>query len=340
MSLKSKVIAGIHTVWNHRFKDCRLILEQSGNLKYLYITAGHQRFCFRGALIALGMFLLLLGFAISYNFHLHLLNADLTHSNSMAHKKKKAALEALATTIDLSPNLMANMSDQELKAYTERMRERNKSIKQLVEFAAGDLAQANKTLELALVASGLPKARIEKMKSEAGLQTGRGGLPNPVMLDAQFEQRIIEHISDNQALKETLNMLPSLNPIPGSRISSGYGLRQHPITGRLDMHPGIDFVPGSDRRIFAPLAGKVVFAGYRPGYGNTIVIRHAGGVETLFAHLNKIEVKNGMRVSKEQPIGITGSTGLSTGTHLHYEVRVGGERINPLTPIAMNKPYR
>lgn len=338
MNLKSKIIDGIHAVWNRPFLDCRLILEQSGSLKYIYITAGQQRFCFRGALVALGLLLPLLGFAISYHFYLHRLNAELTHSNSMVIKKREMALEALAAASDLAPSLMANISDQELKAYAERMHERNNSIKQLVNFAASDLAQANKTLELALVASGLPKARIEKMKSEAGLPAGRGGLPNPIVLDTQFEHQVIAHIRDGQALKEVLNTLPSLNPIPGSRISSGYGLRQHPITGRLEMHPGIDFVPGEDRRILAPLAGKVTFAAYRPGYGNTVVIRHAGGVETLFAHLDNILVKSGMTIRQRQPVGIAGNTGLSTGTHLHYEVRVGGERINPLTPIAMNKP--
>lgn len=339
MKPESKLIALTQTIWNYRFKDCRLILEQSGNLKYLYITAGQQRFCFRSLLITLGSFLLVISIAVSYHLYIHLLNADLSHSNSVVNKKKQMALEALAAASDLHPSLVANMSNQELKAHAERMRERDKSIKQLVEFAASDLAQANKTLELALSASGLTKAKIEKLKSEASLQNGRGGLPNPIDLDSSFEGQIVEHIREGQALKGVLDMVPSANPIPGSRISSGYGLRQHPITGRLDLHAGIDFVPGHDGRIIATLPGKVTFAGYRSGYGNTVVMKHAGGVETLFAHLDKIHVKTGMSVKKQQAIGIAGNTGLSTGTHLHYEVRVDGQRINPLTPIVMAQPH-
>lgn len=337
--LKLNIIASAFLIWNYRFRDCRLILEQSGNLKYLYITAGHQRFCFRTLLIVFSAIFLVLCLFISYHFYLHVLNADLTHSNSVVNKKKQMALEALAAVSDLHPSLVANMSNQELKAHAERMRERDKSIKQLVEFAASDLAQANKTLELALSASGLTKAKIEKMKSEASVQNGRGGLPNPIELDPSFEGRIVEHIREGQALKGVLDMVPSANPIPGSRISSGYGLRQHPITGRLDLHAGIDFVPGHDGRIIATLPGKVTFAGYRSGYGNTVVMKHAGGVETLFAHLDKIHVKTGMSVKKQQAIGIAGNTGLSTGTHLHYEVRVDGQRINPLTPIVMAQPH-
>lgn len=286
------------------------------------------------------MIFIIVTLALSYHIYLQVLTADLTHSNSVVNKKKQMALEALAAASDLHPSLVANMSNQELKEHAERMRERDKSIKQLVEFAASDLAQANKTLELALSASGLTKAKIEKMKSEASLQNGRGGLPNPIELDPSFESRIVEHIREGQALKEVLNMVPSANPIPGSRISSGYGLRQHPITGRLDLHAGIDFVPDHDSRIIATLPGKVTFAGYRSGYGNTVVMKHAGGVETLFAHLDKIHVKTGMSVKKQQPIGIAGNTGLSTGTHLHYEVRVDGQRINPLTPIFMARTHQ
>jgi len=275
--------------------------------------------------------------AVSYYFYLHLLNADLTHSNTVVNKKKERAFEALAASSNIPSNLLANMSDKELNEYVARMRERDKSIMQLVEFAASDLAQANKTLELALSSSGLSKAQIKQLKSEKGIITARGGEPNPIIIDKALESRIAGLIQINQQLKEVLNMMPNQNPIPGSRISSSYGVRQHPVTGRLDMHPGIDFVPIDDHNIFSPLAGKVLFAGHKGSYGNTVIIEHAGNIQTLFAHLEKISVKPGMLIKKQQLIGIAGNTGLSTGTHLHYELRVDGVRINPLTPIAMAK---
>ncbi len=337
MLLISKFCTYLHVIWHYQFKDCRLIVEQSGNLNYLYITANHQRFCLRTLLTTIAVALIIGSSTISYYFYLHFLNANLTHSNVVVNKKKQIAFEALAAASNIPSNLLANMSDKELQFYASRMRERDKNIMQLVEFAASDLAQANKTLELALSSSGLSKAKINQLKSEKRNISGQGGAPNPIIIDSTLETMIAGHIKTNQQLKDVLNMVPNINPIPGSRISSSYGVRQHPVTGRLDMHPGIDFVPVNDHNIFSPLAGKVTFAGSKGSYGNTVIIEHPGNIETLFAHLEKINVKTGASVKKQQLIGVAGNSGLSTGTHLHYELRVDGVRINPLTPIAMAK---
>jgi len=267
------------------------------------------------------------------------MNADLAYSNTLVNKKKEIAFAALAAASNIPSNSLSEMSDKELNEYVSKMRERDKSIMQLVEFASNDLIQANKTLELALASSGLSKEKINQLKSEKGTISARGGEPNPLFIDKALENRITELVKANQQLKEVLNMMPNQNPIPGSRISSSYGVRQHPVTGRLDMHPGIDFVPVDDHNIFSPLAGKVIFAGSKGSYGNTVIIEHPGNIQTLFAHLEKINVKTGAFVKKQQLIGIAGNSGLSTGTHLHYELRVDGVRINPLTPIAMAKPF-
>jgi murein DD-endopeptidase MepM/ murein hydrolase activator NlpD len=338
VNLKTNAVATLLAAWDYKFKDCRLILEQSGNLKYLYITSQHQRFAFRSALIALAIGLLMVSLTISYYFYLQLHNSDLMHSNVVVNKKKQMAFDALAAAYNIHPTMVANMSDKELKEYAERMRERDKSMRQLVEFASNDLAQSNKLLELALAASGLTKSKINQMKSEMRGTAAKGGVPNPLTLDTEFEASIMGHIHTNQALKDVLNMMPQQNPVPGSKISSSYGLRQHPITGKLELHPGLDFVPTTNNKIFAPLPGKVLFAAYRPGYGNTVILKHTGGIETLFAHLDKIHVKGGMQVEQGEILGIAGNTGLSTGTHLHYEVKIDGVRVNPLTLIAMTKP--
>jgi murein DD-endopeptidase MepM/ murein hydrolase activator NlpD len=338
VNLKTKIFSSLSRIWYYKFKDCRLILEQSGNLKYLYITSHHQRFAIRSVMIAMALAFVMLSTTISYYFYLHLHNTDLMHSNVVVNKKKQMAFDALAAAYDIHPAMVANMSDKELKTYAARMRERDKSMRQLVEFASNDLAQSNKILELALTTSGLSKSKINQLKSEIRVSAAKGGMPNPLTIDPELEANIMGHIQTNQTLKDVMNMVPHQNPVPGSRISSSYGLRQHPITGKLELHPGLDFVPTTNNKIFAPLPGKVSFAAYRPGYGNTVILKHDGGIETLFAHMDKIHVKPGMRVQQGKMLGIAGNTGLSTGTHLHYEVKIDGVRINPLTLISMTKP--
>jgi murein DD-endopeptidase MepM/ murein hydrolase activator NlpD len=256
--------------------------------------------------------------------------------NESAIKKKKMALEALAAASDINPTLLANMTDDDLKEYAERMRLRDQSIRELVDLASQDLIQANKTLELALKASGLNPNKIEQLKKEAGKSNlAAGGAPNHFFLESSDEKKILDLIKSSQDLKSVLEMLPSQHPMAGSRISSSFGLRQHPISGRLDMHPGIDFVPEVDSQIVTPLSGKVHFAGAKGSYGNTVIINHPGGIQTLFAHMDKLYVKTGDDVAQHQIIGKAGNTGLSSGIHLHYEVRVDGKRINPLVPIAI-----
>lgn len=121
---------------------------------------------------------------------------------------------------------------------------------------------------------------------------------------------------------------PSIWPAEGW-LSSGFGPRRHPITRQPDYHYGVDIAGMVGSPIRAAADGTVVAAGRRPGYGLTIVIDHDYGRRTLYAHLSRIRVKVGQRVTKGQVIGAMGSTGLSTGPHLHYEVHVNGRPVNP-----------
>jgi murein DD-endopeptidase MepM/ murein hydrolase activator NlpD len=131
------------------------------------------------------------------------------------------------------------------------------------------------------------------------------------------------------ALRELRRTLPLTAPLDQYWISSPYGERVDPFTGERSRHSGVDMVAplGSEIRATAP--GRVVFAGKRPRYGRLVEIDHGHGITTRYAHLGKILAKTGQRVQRGQTIGTLGSSGRSTGPHLHYEVRSGSSSQDP-----------
>jgi murein DD-endopeptidase MepM/ murein hydrolase activator NlpD len=119
-------------------------------------------------------------------------------------------------------------------------------------------------------------------------------------------------------------------PTPAShRVTSGFGWRYHPILRTRRFHQGIDIGASAGSRIVAAAAGTVIYSGYRGGYGNTVMIDHGNGLVTVYAHQSGTSVSSGARVKKGQTIGHVGSTGLSTGPHLHFETRVNGTARDP-----------
>ncbi len=125
---------------------------------------------------------------------------------------------------------------------------------------------------------------------------------------------------------------PSIRPCNGWQCS-GFGRRIDPFTRRLRMHNGIDIANAHGTPIVAPADGTVSYTGARAGYGLCVKIDHENGVESFFAHLSAIHVKKGAKITRGQLIGSMGATGRTTGTHLHYEIRVGGTPVNPMNYI-------
>ncbi len=119
-----------------------------------------------------------------------------------------------------------------------------------------------------------------------------------------------------------------MRPVPGA-ISSRYGMRRHPILGYRRMHSGLDFRASSGTPIYAATDGRVTMAGRNGSYGNYVKLQHGGNLATGYAHMSRIAVRNGQQVTRGQVIGYVGSTGLSTGPHLHYEMYRGGQKIDP-----------
>ncbi len=119
----------------------------------------------------------------------------------------------------------------------------------------------------------------------------------------------------------------------GRGWTSRYGSRVDPITGEKSMHGGMDFKASYGTAVFASASGRVIFAGVNGGYGNLIMIKHSNQYTTYYGHLSKILVRNGESVRKGQQIGKVGSTGRSTGPHLHFEIHKNGKRLDPMPLI-------
>lgn len=124
--------------------------------------------------------------------------------------------------------------------------------------------------------------------------------------------------------------IPSRRPIEKMSLSSSYGMRVHPITGKLARHNGVDIPAPYGTPIYATADGIVGRAQRLGGYGNYVEIEHGNAIETRYGHMSSFVVQPGQQVKKGDVIGYVGSTGRSTGNHLHYEVRIDGEPVNPM----------
>ena len=133
-----------------------------------------------------------------------------------------------------------------------------------------------------------------------------------------------------EAVRSTAESLPFRNPAVGKEITSPFGNRRDPFLGRLALHSGIDFRFSPGERVRPTAPGKVITAGWTGGYGNMVEVDHGNGISTRYGHMSEILVKVGDKVDRDDVIGLAGSTGRSTGTHLHYEVRQDGHAVDPI----------
>ena len=142
-------------------------------------------------------------------------------------------------------------------------------------------------------------------------------------------EKVIQELQKKSKLKYSGGKL--LWPVPSSgAITSPFGMRLHPILGTSRMHTGIDIAAEMGADIVAAANGQVIFSGYYGGYGYAVIIDHGDGISTLYAHCSALLVKEGDTVKRGQAIAKVGSTGLSTGPHLHFEVRKNGVPVNPM----------
>lgn len=160
-----------------------------------------------------------------------------------------------------------------------------------------------------------------------------GGPLVPIDPDHQDVAAIADDIAALADLRDYALSLPLGLPIPSIEVTSGYGPRRDPFLGQSAMHTGVDLVAASGTPVHATGPGTVVIAGVNGGYGNMVEIDHGHGVLTTYAHLSVISVRVGDVVTTDQIVGRSGSTGRSTGPHLHYEITRDGHTIDPLPHI-------
>jgi murein DD-endopeptidase MepM/ murein hydrolase activator NlpD len=192
-------------------------------------------------------------------------------------------------------------------------------------------------------------ARFRAVLSDIGLDADRfratvkkarsiGGVGGPLMPltgesgdFAERVNRIQSALAEQSSIGQAMQSIPLRRPVPNdTAITSGFGARSDPFLARAAMHTGVDFRGdiGDAARATAP--GRITSVGYNGGYGNMVEIDHGFGITTRYAHLSAFDVEVGDIVAKGQVIGRIGSTGRSTGPHLHYETRIDGEAVDPM----------
>jgi murein DD-endopeptidase MepM/ murein hydrolase activator NlpD len=201
------------------------------------------------------------------------------------------------------------------------------------------LAAIDRTAERAALRDAAIVAETGLDPAKLSLPHGEGGIggpyipadldPNTPALDPAL-MRVARDVATAERLRALLSFVPLRMPLSGDpSVTSPFGYRADPFLGRLALHPGVDLAEPYGAEIHAAATGRVVHAGLAGGYGNMVEIDHGNGLATRYAHMSEVLVEEGQQVDKGAVLGRLGSTGRSTGPHLHYEVRVDGEPVDP-----------
>lgn len=249
----------------------------------------------------------------------------------------------------ITRQFIGEQSDEKNSSLTEaekKLSENTKKISaafpgaaELAKLEARQIAFAHRLTRAAMKRTAQAEAAIRKFGlNPATLSTSSndavGGPYIPFFSDDEKElhptlERLNNALLRMDQLERTLLTIPSAMPADINLMSSGYGYRRDPFTGGGAMHSGIDFKGPHGQPILSAAPGTITHAAWKSGYGKTVEITHGNGLMTRYAHLSKIHVTTGQKVKQGIQVGAMGSTGRSTGTHLHFEVRLNGAAVNP-----------
>ena len=313
----------IKRVWTRDYQNVKLILEQSGDLTYFNIPAGLQKFCARGLLLTTAGLLAMIIFLTVTSLTLGFSRARLEKS----HENVYRAL--MSSSVDANLPGYSELSEDQMIAMAQTIRDRDMSIRRFVETSMVAVSEENDTLKAQLETSGLTEKIVRIIQQNSA--NGGYSLDSDIQSNPLLRGKVADELSTNRALREVLYALPSHLPVANYSVSSDFGIRKHPLSGKSHFHTGLDLMSQTgDDKVYAVKPGIVVMAEYHPQYGNTVVIRHLNGVESLYAHMAQLMVKVGDKVTTESLLGYIGNTGeSSTGKHLHFEILVGGYPVNP-----------
>lgn len=231
--------------------------------------------------------------------------------------------------------------NRQAMASLDELRDENNNLLQTAKRFQSSLSQSLSLLgiEQQSVANSEPikNGDLTSLFSTQDLATGTLREAADIRQLTSYLENAVQPIEQIRKMLETQNSLfsdiPSIWPVrsPSLHISMGFGPNVHPITGQWYIHKGIDLSTWrSGDPIYATASGQVVSVAFDYGYGNNLIIKHKHGIYTRFAHMQTVKVKKGQFVSQRDVIGLIGNTGVTTGPHLHYEVHIGSDVVDPV----------
>lgn len=329
-------------IWAHAYRDFKLYYEQDDELHYFVVRASSQKIMARVFLVLFSIFLVAFITLTTHSVFSISRFKDLELEKIHAEQKRNEALSVLSQLSGENSPVSENASQEELLRMAQEYKQRVNRLEQMVQFSSQELARANRSLEMGLKAAGLKPADLNRIRLSVEKNYLPSGGPSAPLETNQAQEKIFKPFKASLEQSEELNRIikafPTYDPVRYAFVSSKFGARIHPITHQLSFHEGVDYIPTLDMNSYCTQAGRVISVSYsKDGYGNMVMIEHKHGIKTLYGHLNKIIVKENQIVKPGQVIGKIGSTGFSTGRHLHYEIIVNESKINPSIMTAMAK---
>ncbi|MFA5536974.1 MAG: peptidoglycan DD-metalloendopeptidase family protein [Bacillota bacterium] len=247
-------------------------------------------------------------------------------------------LEVLMDSTSMTDFLVRMELLQKIAEHDLRLLEQIEAEKALIEAKKAQLEEERDKIEDAKASTELKKERLaeqqlEKSRLSEALKTEKALIERALAEEEEASKKLGEKIREIQARMASDRKFSGekmLWPTPGyTRITDDYGPRWHPVLKKNSTHTGIDIGAPMGAKIVAADYGQVTFVGYFGAYGNAVMVEHGSGITTLYGHLSAFTVKEGAEVLRGEQIGKVGSTGISTGPHLHFEVRKNGNPVSP-----------
>lgn len=257
--------------------------------------------------------------------------------SSLADELKTAQSALQATAAERAGNISERAKlNQRIATLSEQLELFAASQSESIDRLGESADQGIDALERTLVVAGLdiPLMLKRVLGADSELLAGVGGplLALDDELDSEAGEKLVaveRRLLRLQGLQGLMKHLPLAAPLNEIRLSSRFGRRRDPFNNKLAMHPGLDFASRSKNAIYVTAPGTVAFVGWNGGYGKTVEVDHGLGIRTRYAHMSRIFVKRGQKLEFREKVGLVGSTGRSTSAHLHYEIMVDGQQLDP-----------